>query len=103
MPRMRQGDFFSRYGLSVLRRSASTSRGAAGESFSQCPALRSPHHLHSPKRRVGPLLGIGIFLLPLVFAWFTLRYGHSTVSRIVSFGWLGIVVLLKLAALALLS
>ena len=56
-----------------------------------------------PKRKVGPLLGVGIFILPLVFAWFTLNSGHSTVSRIVSFGWLGIVVLLKLAALSLLS
>jgi len=56
-----------------------------------------------PKRKVGLLLGIGIFFLPLIFAWFTLRDGHSTVSRTVSFGWLGIVVLLKLAALSLLS
>lgn len=44
-------------------------------------------------RKVGLLLGIGIFLLPIIFAWFTLRKGHSVVARVVSLGWLGIVVI----------
>lgn len=43
-------------------------------------------------RKVGILLGIGIFLLPIVFAWFTLRKGHSTLSRVVSFGWMAVLV-----------
>lgn len=42
----------------------------------------------APTRKVGLLLGIGIFLLPYVFAWFTLRKGHSTLSRVLSLGWL---------------
>jgi hypothetical protein len=41
-----------------------------------------------PTRKVGILLGIGIFLLPIIFAWFTLRKGHSTLARIISFAWL---------------
>lgn len=41
-------------------------------------------------REVGWLLGIGIVLLPLVFAWFTLRDGHSTKARVISFAWLGL-------------
>lgn len=40
------------------------------------------------RRTVGFLLGTGIFLLPYFFAWFTLRRGHSVLSRVVSFGWL---------------
>lgn len=39
-------------------------------------------------RKVGPLLGIGILFLPIVFSWFTLRWGHTTLSRAVAFGWL---------------
>lgn len=41
-------------------------------------------------RKVGILLGIGILLLPIIFAWFTLRKGYSTVARIVSFVWLAV-------------
>lgn len=44
----------------------------------------------TPERRVRPLLGIGIFFIPAVFAWFTLRKGHSTLSRILSFGWFAV-------------
>lgn len=39
-------------------------------------------------RSVGILLGIGIFLMPLIFVWFLLRSGHSTLSRVVGFTWL---------------
>src|SRR5690606_6032534 len=34
--------------------------------------------------------GIGIFLLPIVFSWFTLRKGHSAVARVVSLVWLAV-------------
>lgn len=40
------------------------------------------------KRSVSFLLGVGILLMPYIFAWFTLRKGHSALSRLVSFGWL---------------
>ena len=39
-------------------------------------------------RKVGLALGLGIFLLPFVFAWFTLRQGYSTRARVISFGWM---------------
>ncbi|EGG92837.1 hypothetical protein IMCC1989_2466 [gamma proteobacterium IMCC1989] len=40
------------------------------------------------KRFVSPLLWLGIFSFPYVFSWFTLRAGHSTTSKVFSFGWL---------------
>lgn len=40
------------------------------------------------KRKVSTWLAIGILLLPIIFAWFTLRQGHSTVGRVVSMGWM---------------
>jgi hypothetical protein len=40
------------------------------------------------KRSVGVLLAIGILLVPLIFAWFTLRKGHTTRSRVISFAYL---------------
>lgn len=39
-------------------------------------------------RKVSILLGLGIIFFPLIFAWFTLRAGHTTFSRVVSFSWL---------------
>jgi hypothetical protein len=40
------------------------------------------------RRHMSIILGLGIFIIPVIFAWFTLRRGHSTVVRIVAFGWL---------------
>lgn len=45
------------------------------------------------KRNVGFLLGLGILFIPVVFAWFLLRSGHSLLARIVGFGWLVLCVL----------
>lgn len=39
-------------------------------------------------------LGIGIFLIPVVFVWFLLRKGHSTLARALGFGWAVLVVVL---------
>lgn len=47
------------------------------------------------ERPVGFLLGLGIFVLPLVFAWFTLRQGHTTRARVISFIWLILVLVLS--------
>lgn len=38
------------------------------------------------------LLAVGIFFMPYIFAWFTLREGYTVTSRVVSFVWLLIVV-----------
>lgn len=40
------------------------------------------------ERKVSILLGIGIFLMPYIFAWVTLREGYSKPARFISFGWL---------------
>ena len=40
------------------------------------------------------LLIIGIVFLPFIFAWFTLRKGHSKLARIVSFTWMALSLIL---------
>lgn len=40
------------------------------------------------ERKVSILLGIGILMMPYIFAWFTLRQGYSKFARYISFGWL---------------
>ncbi|MBO9552068.1 hypothetical protein [Pseudomonas sp.] len=40
------------------------------------------------KRGVKFLLGLGVFFIPLIFSWFLLRKGHSTLARILGFAWL---------------
>ncbi|MDO4896145.1 MAG: DUF4236 domain-containing protein [Moraxella sp.] len=47
------------------------------------------------ERPVGFLLGFGIFILPIIFAWFTLRQGHTTRARVISFAWLILVLFLS--------
>ena len=49
-------------------------------------------------RRVGVALGIGILLVPFVFAWFTLRKGYGKVARIVSLGWMALVVIVSVVS-----
>jgi ribosomal protein L37E len=46
-----------------------------------------------PTKKVGILLAIGILFLPYIFSWFTLQKGYSTLTKLVSFGWLCIVAL----------
>lgn len=51
-------------------------------------------------RKIGFLLGVGIFLLPYLFAWVLLRKGYSARARIVSFGWLALIVLVAASSQA---
>jgi hypothetical protein len=44
-------------------------------------------------RKIGFMLGLGVFVLPYFFVWFLLRKGYSPLARIVGFGWLGLIVL----------
>ncbi|HEX8382452.1 MAG TPA: hypothetical protein VF592_03655 [Sphingomonas sp.] len=45
--------------------------------------------LATPRRRKVSLpLGFGIIFLPVIFAWFTLRKGHSTKARVLGLGWM---------------
>lgn len=48
------------------------------------------------ERKVSILLGIGIFLMPYIFAWFTLREGYSKSARFISFGWFVFIVYLSM-------
>lgn len=41
-------------------------------------------------RPVGFMLGLGILLLPIVFAWFTLGKGRTTRAKVLAFGYLAI-------------
>ena len=41
-----------------------------------------------PQEILGAGLGWGIFFLPWIFTWFTLRKGHSFISRLLAFSWL---------------
>lgn len=50
------------------------------------------------KRSVGFLLGLGVLFIPIVFAWFLLRKGHSTLARVLGFAWLAVGVLIVIAA-----
>lgn len=53
-----------------------------------CPHCARPNAGVNSGRSVGFGLGAGIFLLPLVFSWFTLRKGHTPRARGISFAWL---------------
>lgn len=50
------------------------------------------------QQKVGVLLGVGIFLLPIVFVWALLRSGHSALARALGFGWLALGILVVFAA-----
>ena len=57
-----------------------------------CPNCGKPNiKVAQADRSVTILLGIGIFLVPLIFCWFTLRKGYSTKARVISFCWLALV------------
>ena len=45
-------------------------------------------HVSVPQKKVGFWLGVGIVCLPFIFGWFTLRKGYSIITRIISFSWL---------------
>jgi len=63
-----------------------------------CPNCGRPNALSTAEKRpVGILLGIGIILIPLIFSWFTLRKGHSTLAKVVSFSWLAVFFLFVIA------
>ena len=59
------------------------------DSAPACPSCGKPNaNAPAGERPVGILLGIGILFIPLIFAWFTLRKGHTTKAKIISFVWL---------------
>ncbi|WP_413472336.1 WYL domain-containing protein [Shewanella baltica] len=47
-------------------------------------------------RKISLLLGFGIFFIPVIFSWVTLKKGYSTKARIISFVWLSVFGILTL-------
>ncbi|HEO1789196.1 DUF4236 domain-containing protein [Acinetobacter baumannii] len=45
-------------------------------------------------RKVSFLLGLGIFFMPYIFSWFTLRSGYSSRTRWISFIWMILVLII---------
>jgi hypothetical protein len=50
------------------------------------------------QRKVGFPLGLGIFFIPLIFAWFLLRRGHTLLARILGFAWLALSLLVYIGS-----
>ena len=46
------------------------------------------HEGAGPLRKVGVTLAVGIAVFPVVFAWLTLRGGHTRAARALAFSWL---------------
>lgn len=67
-----------------------TVRGEPNSLFSDTP----PPLNYKAEKSVSILLGVGIFFMPYIFSWFTLRQGYSTPARFVSFGWMIVFILL---------
>ena len=42
-------------------------------------------------RKVGVFLGIGIFFMPYIFAWFTLKRGYSSKAKGIAFTWMALI------------
>lgn len=51
------------------------------------------YYAELPVRQVGLLLGLGIFILPFIFAWLTLRQGYSTPARVISMIWMVFIII----------
>ncbi|WMC11573.1 hypothetical protein PU634_04215 [Oceanimonas pelagia] len=67
-------------------------------SAATCPHCGRPNdNQDPPKRSVGVLLGLGIFLLPIIFSWFTLRKGHTKKAKVTAFTWLALTMGIGLA------
>lgn len=52
---------------------------------------------YEEQKKVSLLLGLGIFFFPIIFAWFTLKKGYSTLAKAVSFAWLGLTLIAAFA------
>lgn len=77
--------------LNASRRGVRATAGIPGSGVSHSEMLHTTQSstINSSSRKVGFWLAIGILILPYIFAWFTLRQGHSVLSRVVSFAWMG--------------
>lgn len=59
------------------------------DSAATCPTCGKPNQsAMARKRSVSFLLGLGIFFIPVIFSWFTLRKGYGVLAKVISFAWL---------------
>lgn len=56
------------------------------------------HGIEPAVRKVSAPLTIGILILPWIFAWFTLRKGHTTLARVVAMVWMTLTFLWVMSA-----
>ena len=55
-------------------------------------------NLDQEQKKVSTLLLIGICFLPFIFSWFTLRKGYSTKSRVISFIYTFIIIIITIGS-----
>ena len=55
--------------------------------------------MNSPEQKLSPGIILGILLLPYFFVWRLLKPGYSTTARVLSFGWLVVLVAVFIAQL----
>jgi hypothetical protein len=55
-------------------------------------------HTDTDGRPLGAWLVIGIIIVPVIFAWFTLRRGHSNSTRLAAFAYLAASVVIGVMA-----
>lgn len=65
------------------------------DSAPACPNCGKPNaNAPAEVKPISTLLGIGILLSPFIFSWFTLRKGYATKSKVISFVWMALVLVL---------
>lgn len=59
----------------------------SGTEYNKVRFANNKDTYYKEKRHVGFLLGLGILFFPIIFVWFLLRKGHSTIARIIGFSY----------------
>jgi RNA polymerase subunit RPABC4/transcription elongation factor Spt4 len=66
------------------------------DTATSCPHCGAPTPQKNTKK-VSILLGTGIFLIPIIFSWATLRGGYSKTVQAISLSWMGLFIIISLA------
>lgn len=82
-------------GISHIQKIASF--GSTKKKKAQNQTLPEGTVVLSPGREVGPLLAIGVILMPFIFSWVTLRPGYSAGARGFSLGWMALLTYILLS------
>lgn len=77
-------------GASALQSASTFSQKSASEAFDTS----------NQNKKVSGMLGVGIFFMPYIFSWLTLRDGYGKNTKIVSFVWMIIVLLIVASDIA---